>query len=236
MSRLIGPKRSAIQSTGRADLGALVRRLSVPPTSGTAQNIIVPSRAIWADVRAVGAGGQDFGASYAGGGGAYARTLLAVTPGETLSAFVSSWYFTGVSYESSLSRGGTVLLSAAPGAGTGAGGQASASIGQVKRDGGQGGDPSSTGWGGWLGAAWEVASNPSSRLPSFNYSAAYNFKGGFAASDIGDFDSLGIGGFGAFDNGGVNANDAGPGGGGFGAGWAGAGAMIIEFYDGQVPQ
>jgi hypothetical protein len=81
-----------------------------------------------------------------------------------------------------------------------------------------------------------VASNPSSRLPSFNYSAAYNFKGGFAASDIGDFDSLGIGGFGAFDNGGVNANDAGPGGGGFGAGWAGAGAMIIEFYDGQVPK
>ena len=181
MSRLIGPKRSLIQSTGRADLGALVQRISVPPTVNTNQNIIVPSRAIWADVRAVGAGGQDYQAGSAGGGGAYARSVLAVTPGETLIALVGSWYFSAVSIASSLSRGGTVLLSAAPGSGTGAGGQASASIGQITRSGGAGGVAGVTGYNGLDGAAPEVASNPSSRLPNYRYTSTFHFKVGFEA-------------------------------------------------------
>lgn len=248
MSRLIGAKRSLIQSTGRADLGGLVQRLSVPPNSGTAQNIIVPSRAIWAVARAVGSGGNgvqlNYTNFYCGGGGAFAKSIFSVVPGETLYAVVNSaesyypyWQSGYPGLASSLDQGGVTRLSAAGGGGAtigsgGVGGDSNNCIGTITRSGGAGGDPSTGTY------AIPVASNPSDRY-------TYASMGGYAASDIGDLDATGIGGIGA----GYAASGyvyAGPGGGaafqfvGYNndarVHGPGPGAMIIEFYDGQVPQ
>ena len=255
MSRLIGPKRSAIQSTGRADLGALVARI-VPPAKG-ASDIIVPDRAVLAVVRAVGAGGgarsQNISTNFPGGGGAFAKSILVVTPGETLVATVISaavynfdWINGGNGPDTSLARGATILLSAKGGYGApaslgpgGAGGDAAACIGEITRSGGNGGSPYLIGYNGGYGTAIEVTSNPSAR-----YDGA--IQGGFPASDIGDLDATNIGGAGGgLFSGGVPF----PSGAGGGANFyptsagpvlafnpPGPGAMIIEFYDGQVPQ
>lgn len=231
MSRLIGPGRSAIQSTGKADFGTLVQRV---PLSGSA-SVTVPSLAICAKVVAVGAGGNAYNpnpagsSAYGGGGGAYAKSWIAVVPGELLDATIdNSQIGAGLNGGSaSLARAGATLLLAAGGFGAsvfgpGLGGQVANSIGTITRNGGTGGN-----------------SSPASPVPS-NPEATNLFlgQGGIPASDYGDFDAINIGKWGAYYSG----RSGGPGGGGsvylalnnpriWSYMWPGPGAMVIEFYN-----
>jgi hypothetical protein len=98
-----------------------------------AYNRAVPAGANFVRVSARGCGGQ--GDSW-GGGGALARSIVAVTPGDNLVVQVGNTSTAGTPGDSFVKRNdGSVIVYADRGRGNGNGGKAAFSTGQIVRDG-----------------------------------------------------------------------------------------------------
>ncbi len=147
-ARRIGGGRGFVSSVGARETNLISRYYSNVLLNNS--SLIVPSSAAFADIRCLGFGGESTYENTAwfrcgGGGGAFARSLVAVTPGETLSLFNGSYNSVRAT---EVRRGGTTLTLAAFGQNgqalsptefqRGFGGQASACIGDVVRSGGDG--------------------------------------------------------------------------------------------------
>lgn len=153
--------------------------------AGTVQDT-VPTGATRATIRGLGpgahaAGDGDFGG---GGGGAYARDDASVAPGQSITVTVGPAGSSGG--ETSVTIGSKTVVRAAGGlinSNGGAGGQASACVGAVRRSGGSGKGYSSN----EIGGTGESGGAGTPRV-----GAGYGGAGG-SAGDIGDFDSLNIG-------------------------------------------
>lgn len=98
-------------------------------------NLTVPAGATIARLAAGGCGGQ--GDSY-GGGGAFARSIVNVTPGESLQVQVGNTSTASSNGDSFVKRSGATLVYADRGRGNGEAGLASRSVGDIKRDGQRG--------------------------------------------------------------------------------------------------
>lgn len=112
----------------------------------------VPAGAAYLRASAVGVGGQG---SSRGGGGAFARSKVSVTPGENLKIRVGDTSTSGAAGDSYVRRNDNItnIVYAARGRGEGAGGLASESIGDIRRDGESGADGYAAGGTGGLAAS-----------------------------------------------------------------------------------
>lgn len=130
----------------KSEATLLARKWFTEPTISSGYDYTVPTGAAFVRATAVGCGGQ--GENW-GGGGAFVRKVAPVTPGENLKVYPGDTKTASTLGDSWLKRNdGTVICYADRGRGNGTGGQASLSVGDVKRDGaagasGMGGAPGS---------------------------------------------------------------------------------------------
>lgn len=139
----------------------LARKFYVDPVASL--NVTVPAGATYARISCLGCGGQSTEAQ--GGGGAFARSVVPVTPGETLNVRVGDTSTASTNGDSYVRRSATYLCYADRGRGNGNAGLAANSVGDVTRNG-------------------QTAST------STSYPDRY---GGQSATDAGDFGELGFG-------------------------------------------
>lgn len=237
--RRVGGGRGFVSNLGSQEPRLITRRYinSVLNNYGLA----VPPLATFADIRCLGAGGDSTYENTAwfkcgGGGGAYARALVPVSAGETLSLFVGNY---NAVRATEVRRGSTPLVRAAFGVAgktlsssdfqRGIGGQSSDCIGDVVRSGGDG-SVSSVDTGG------SIYPSTLGQGGGGTYTGSYG-DGGNSAGDYIDPDTLSLwgGAAGRFDEVGIGAGAHGSKPTSNGLWTPKPGALWIEFYDG-APQ
>jgi fibronectin-binding autotransporter adhesin len=185
----------------------------------------VPAGASRATVRCIGAGGGYVGStSRSGGGGAYARSDIRCSPGQTatITCGARGTSGAGVNGEPTSVVLNGMTVSAAGGFSDVTGGQASNSTGTVTRSGGNGGNAA-----GVAGSAGDHGGAGGAADGTFG-------GGGGSAGDIGDIDSLGLGSPGMTASGGAvpaSLSTMAPGAGGNAyAVTGGSGRAVIEYW------
>ncbi len=168
--------------------------------TSTSGNWTVPTGVYYVSILCIGAGGGGAALSgsttYSGGGGALSYTNnIPVTPGEVLSyvaAPITARQEQGGT--SSVSRGATVLVSAAGGSQYATGGQASAGVGSVKYSGGNGNSYTGIGSAGGGGAAGYSGVGGTGGNPSTQAGTAGSGGGGGGGGGSSSFSTGGGGG------------------------------------------
>ena len=206
------------QSAGGAKLIARI------PLFAGSTNGVVPPNAGWISARGVGAGGgSDSGGSNSGGGGAaFAREDRACSAGQAYTAVVGAGVVKGNGGTTTLTLGGTLILSAEGGRKGGTGGQAANSLGTIRSSGGTG-SPSTSGTAGQNGAPGGSGNGGAGGSAGERNVADALIVGGpgraFSGTAVSQGDFPGGGGQFFYDNGGGLNDTAG-----------GAGFMFLEFW------